>query len=130
MLYLNMSNKENTNTMNTSYKISDTSNGMFLNVTLPEGNFNLSLQSFRGMNNRREFKVVGSYPKDKYSITYEGGHVSILEIGGEFTKGQKVTHKAFGKGRITQVSDSAISIEFNKIGQKTLAKSIAKNFLK
>lgn len=113
-----------------TYKLSDTSKGHFLTVNLPEGTFNLTLSYHTGFNNTREWKVNGNYPKDKYSITYTNGNVFILKIGGEYAEGQKVTHKAFGKGVITFAGKNTLTINFKKVGEKSLMKSIAGNFLK
>lgn len=109
-------------------KISDTKNGTFATVNLAEGKFNLTLKPRRGANNRKEWDVVGSYPADKYLISYEGGSLIILPKGGEYTVGQEVTHKVFGKGVVTDVADNALVIKFAEC-EKMLLKSILKNFL-
>lgn len=115
-----------------SFKINDGYNGTFAEVKLPEGNYNLKLTPYRGLNNRREWKVLGNYPKDKYRISYEGGgDLHILKKGGAlYNAGETVTHTAFGKGVITSVSDDMVTINFEKAGTKSLLKSIASNFLK
>ena len=126
-----MSNKKNAKTMKASqitYKITDTNSGMFAEVNLPEGTFNLSISFKRGMNNRRETVITGNYPTEKYMISYDGGLV-ILEKGGDYEIGQELDHKAFGKGIVEKVSDKSITINFAKVGQKTMMKSIIKNFL-
>ena len=114
---------------NITYQISDTSTGMFLNVTLPEGSFNLTLKHYRGMNNRREWKVVGNYPSKKWSISYNGADVSILALGGSYTEGQEIIHKAHGKGVVKVVGESMVTIDFEKVGQKTMLTSILNNFI-
>ena len=116
--------------MEVTYKISDTNRGTFLTVNLPEGTFNLTLTYKKGMNNQRVWTVNGNYPAAKWSISYEGGKVFILAKGGEYEEGQKVTHKAFGKGVVTYVSENMVTINFDKVGEKVLGKSILKNFLK
>lgn len=113
-----------------TYKISDTNYGTKAVVTLPEGTFNLTLSYRTGLNNRREWTVVGNYPKDSYLISYDGGELIILKKGGEFEVGQKVNHKAFGEGTVTNVNGNMIAIDFGKKGQKVMMKSILKNFLK
>ena len=113
-----------------TYKIEDTNSGVFATVNLPEGTFNLRLTSFTGLNNRREWKVNGHYPMDKYMITYEGGgRLFIFVKGGEWNEGETVTHRAFGKGVITAVYESSLTVEFENFGTKSIMKSIAINFL-
>ena len=113
-----------------TYKISDTNYGTKAVVTLPEGTFNLTLTYRTGLNNRREWKVEGNYPRDSYMISYEGDELIILKKGGEFEVGQKVNHKAFGEGTVTNVNGNMVAIDFGKKGQKVMMKSILKNFLK
>ena len=113
-----------------TYKISDTKYGTKAIVTLPEGTFNLTLTYRKGMNNRREWVVNGNYPEAKYLISYDGGSLFILKKGGEFTIGQKLTHKALGKGVVTNVNGNIVAVDFGKKGQKVMMKSILKNFLK
>ena len=112
-----------------TYKITDKNSGMFAEVNLPEGTFNLKISFKRGMNNRRESVITGNYPTEKYMISYDGSLI-ILEKGGEFTVGQKLEHKAFGKGIVEKVTENSITVNFTKAGQKTMMKSIIKNFLK
>ena len=111
-----------------TYKISDTSNGIFAEVNLPEGTFNLKLTSYTGLNNRREWKVNGHYPSN-YSITYESGTLFILAKGGSYEIGQVVNHKAFGKGTIESVNSGSVMINFEKVGTKSFMTSILANFL-
>jgi hypothetical protein len=113
-----------------TYKISDTNNGTKAVVTLPEGTFNLTLNYHKGMNNQRVWTVDGNYPKDKWLISYEGGKLFILKKGGEYEVGQEINHKAFGKGIITNINDNMLSINFDKVGEKIMMKSILKNFIK
>ena len=114
-----------------TYKISDTNYGTKAVVNLPEGTFTLTLKYHNGINNQRVWTVEGNYPKDKWLISYEGGKLFILEKGrDDFKIGQEVIHKAFGKGVIASINDNMISINFDKIGEKTMMKSIIKNFLK
>jgi hypothetical protein len=117
---------------NFSYKIQDTPKGIFANVELSEGTFNLEIKQLpynKIDGNRRVFEVVGNYPKENYSISYEAGKLFILEITNkDYSEGQKVTHKVFGKGVISKVTETALQIEF-KAGSKTLLKSMASNFL-
>jgi len=113
-----------------TYKITDTNYGTKAIVNLPEGTFNLTLTYRNGMNKRREWTVSGSYPEAKYSISYDGGNLFILEKGGEFTVGQKLIHKAFGKGVVTNVNGNMVAVDFGKKGQKVMMKNILKNFLK
>ena len=113
-----------------TYEISDTNKGMFAKVNLPEGTFNLTLSYKTGMNNRRIWIVNGNYPKDKWLISYEKGSLIILEKGGNFEVGQILIHKAFGKGIVTNINGSMVTIKFDKVGEKIMMKSILKNFLK
>lgn len=116
--------------MKAIYKITDTNKGILAVVTLPEGIFNLTLTYKTGQNNRREWLISGKYPTEKYSILYDGNTLSILEKGGSYEIGQKVEHKAFGFGIITEMSSNCLVINFKNVGTKSLMLSIAKNFLK
>jgi hypothetical protein len=116
-------------TLKTSYSIKDTNSGIFAKVNLPEGTFNLKLYYHFGLNGTREWEIKGNYPKEKYSISYDMGMLFILKIGGEFEEGQKINHKAFGKGIITSIKGQMIIIDF-KGTKKLFAKSILTNFLK
>jgi hypothetical protein len=128
MLYICRTNIETIKTMKT-YKINDTKNGTFATVTLPEGVFNLKLTYKNGLNNVREWSVVGTYPREKYMIAYENGVLIILEKGGDYEVGQKINHKAFGEGVITNVSEKSVIVDFK--GQaRPFSKSILKNFIK
>lgn len=115
----------------TTYKITDTEKGIFANIQIEEGTFNLEIKQLpynKIDGNRRTFEVVGNYPTDKYLITYEAGKLFILKKGGKYEVGQKVTHKAFGKGIIEKVTENSLSINFN--GElKNIMKIIAANFL-
>lgn len=115
--------------MKNTYEIKDTNAGTFATVTLEEGTFNLQLTYKNGLNNTRVWEVKGSYPKEKYSITYEQGKLFILAKGGEYVIGQIVNHKAFGEGVILNVTETVVTVNF-KAGQKSIMKSILKNFIK
>ena len=113
-----------------SFKINDSVNGIFATINLPEGEFHVRLDYKKGFNGRREWTVLGQYPKDKYSITYDGTLTILPLSAGNFEVGQKVTHKAFGKGVVISSSTGAIRVEFEKVGQKQIMRSIASNFMK
>lgn len=113
-----------------SFKINDSVNGIFATINLPEGEFHVRLDYKKGFNGRREWTVLGQYPKDKYSITYDGTLTILPLSAGDFEVGQKVTHKAFGKGVVTEVGKGAIRVQFNKKGEHLIMRSIAANFMK
>jgi hypothetical protein len=114
---------------NISYEIKDSNYGTMAYVHTPEGDFTLKISYYNGLNGRREHKVTGNYPRDKYSISYEQGKLFILEIdNGDYKEGQKVNHKAFGEGIIKEVLENTITIEFNG-ASRCLAKKLASNFL-
>lgn len=115
--------------MKTTYKIQNTNNGMIATVTLAEGVYCLVLTYKTGLNNTRVWEVKGSYPKEKYSITYEQGQLFILAKGGSYEVGQIINHKAFGEGVILNVTETIVTIDF-KAGQKSIMKSILNNFIK
>jgi hypothetical protein len=129
-LRISWKNAKEVKTTIPSYKISDSKIGMFATVNLPEGVFNLTLKPHKGINNRKEWTVIGSYPTEKWSISYEGGKLFILAKGGDFFVGQKINHKAFGKGVITNINGGTVGINFNESGEKAMAKSILTNFIK
>ena len=114
---------------NNNYTISDTNKGVFAKVELDGKEYNLSLRYRTGSNNRRTWEVCGKYPTEKYLISYEGGKLIILEKGGEYEVGQTVNHKAFGKGIVTNVTDTTLAIDFGAKGEKCIMKSILNNFL-
>lgn len=115
---------------NISYEIKDNGYGMKAFVHLPEGDFTLTLKYHNGMNGRREWDVIGHYPKN-YSITYGANGLSILERDETaFEVGQKINHKAFGAGTVIKVNGNAVVVDFKKVGQKPMMGTILRNFLK
>ena len=116
-----------------NYTIKDTKKGIFANVELLEGNFNLEIKQLpydKINGNRRIFEIVGYYPTEKYSISYEAGKLFILEINASnYVEGQKVNHVIFGEGTIIKVTENVLLVDFNG-NEKTIMKSIATNFLK
>ena len=116
-------------TSNIIWTINDSKTGTWAKVTTPEGTFNLKLTYKTVMNGRREWSVTGQLPKDKYMITYNGGELFVLPLGGDFEVGQVINHKAFGKGTITTIVGEIVTIQFTN-GSKSLMKSILKNFIK
>lgn len=131
MLYLYFV-KQTINKMKTSgitYELKDNGNGMFAFINTPDGTFTVKITSFIGLNGRKEWEVAGNYPKNKYYIVYESNQLIVLPKGGEYEVSQVVNHKAFGKGTVTAVNASSVTINFEKVGTKSLLKSIAANFL-
>lgn len=118
------------NSKNISYEIKDNGYGMKAFVHLPEGDFTLTLKYHNGMNGRREWNVTGNYPKN-YSISYDANGLHILERDETaFEVGQKVNHKAFGAGVVTNVNGNVVSVEFENKGKKVMMGTILRNFLK
>ena len=118
-----------TTTSNIIWTINDSNSGTWAKVTTPEGTFNLKLTYKTVMNGRREWSVNGQWPKDKYMITYNGGELFVLPLGGDFEVGQVINHKAFGQGTISSIVGEVVTIQFAN-GSKSLMKSILKNFIK
>lgn len=112
-----------------TYKINDSKGGTFATVNTPDGTFNLKLVYHNGQDNRRVWEVKGTYPREKYMITYEGGRLFILRKGGDFEVGQTITHKAFGTGVVKSVNGNAVCVNFEKAGEKVMMKSILANFI-
>lgn len=113
-----------------SYEIKDNGYGLKAFIHLPEGNFTLTLKSKYDFNGRRIWDVIGTYPKN-YSISYDANGLSILEKNDTaFEVGQKLNHKAFGTGTVIKVNGNAVTIDFDKVGQKTMMATILRNFLK
>lgn len=113
-----------------SYEIKDTNYGTKVFLHLPEGDFTLNLRYHRGMNNRRVWTVDGTYPEDKYLISYENGKLFVLPKGGDYKVGQIIEHKAHGKGTVISVNETSVVIDFGTKGEKMMLKSILKNFIK